>query len=293
VVRVGRTEKFIPIDTENVTPDDRTYFKTLAQQHPDAFAIISADGDADRPFVVDEHGVFHRGDVLGAVVADWLKADFAVYPISASDAVDTHLTERSVRWQHTKIGSPYVIVVMEEAIRAKYLRVVGWEVNGGFMLGGDMHVNGKILGALPTRDAFLPIVGALKMAIESNVKVSELFARLPQRYTQAGLLNNFSPDDYRDILDMYLPDTTENREKLGSYFSAQDGFGKITQINGLDGVRIYFDSGDIAHIRLSSNAPQLRMYSVAATQERADEIVALAIKDPDGIFRNIQGVVEK
>jgi phosphomannomutase len=293
VVRVGRTEKFIPIDTENVTPDDRAYFKVLARQHPDAFAIVSADGDADRPFVIDERGVFHRGDVLGAVVADWLKADFAAYPVSASDAVDEHLNNHAIKWQHTKIGSPYVIVVMDRAIRANYLRVVGWEVNGGFLLGSDVLVNGRQLKALPTRDAFLPILAALCTALDSKQKVSELFAGLPQRFTQAGLLNNFAPEDYQAILAGYLPDTPETRRKLGRYFTAQDGFGAITQINGVDGVRIYFDSGDIAHIRLSSNAPQLRMYSVAGNQKRADEIVARAIADPDGIFRNIQKDLQK
>ena len=64
VITVGRSEKFVPIDTENVTPDDQAYFKVLANQHPDAFAIVSTDGDSDRPFVVDEQGVFHRGDEL-------------------------------------------------------------------------------------------------------------------------------------------------------------------------------------------------------------------------------------
>lgn len=292
VVRVGRTDKFIPIDTENVTPDDRAYFKVLAKQYPDAFAIVSADGDADRPFMIDEKGVFHRGDTLGAVTADWLKADFAAYPVSASDAVDEHLNDHAIKWQHTKIGSPYVIVVMEQAIRAQYLRVVGWEVNGGFLLGSDVLVNGRTLKALATRDAFLPILAALCRALDSKKKVSELFASLPQRFTQAGLLNDFSPADYQSILREYLPDTPETRLKLGRYFSPQDGFGAITQINGVDGVRIYFDSGDIAHIRLSSNAPQLRMYSVAGTQKRADEIVARAIADPDGIFRQIQRDVQ-
>jgi phosphomannomutase len=288
VVRVGRTDKFIPIDTENVTPDDRAYFAVLAKQHPDALAIVSADGDADRPFVIDEKGMFHRGDVLGAITADWLKADFAAYPVSANDAVDEHLNTQAIKWQHTKIGSPYVIVVMEQAMRAHYLRIVGWEVNGGFLLGSDVLVNGRTLKALPTRDAFLPIVAALCMAIDSNKKISALFDALPQRYTQAGLLNDFASTDYQSILREYLPDTPETRQKLGRYFSPQDGFGAITQINGVDGVRIYFDSGDIAHIRLSSNAPQLRMYSVASTQSRADDIVAKAIADPDGIFRKIQ-----
>ncbi len=285
VVPVGRSEKFVPIDTENVTPDDRAYFKVLAQQHPDAFAIVSADGDADRPFVIDETGVFHRGDVLGAVVANWLQADVAIYPVSASDAVDQFLTQKGINWQHTKIGSPYVVVVMDEAARVGAKHVVGWEVNGGVLLGSAVQVGGKTLAALPTRDAFLPIIGALKVAADAGQKVSQMFAALPQRFTQAGLLDNFPSVVYRTMVDHYAADTPENRTALGTYF---DGFGPIAKINILDGIRIYFENGDIAHMRLSSNSPQLRMYSVADTQERADQIVAQAIKEPGGIFRRIQ-----
>lgn len=290
VERVGFSDDFVPLESENVTPDDQAYFKVLAKQHPDAFAILSADGDADRPFVVDEQGVFHRGDVLGAIVADWLQADYAAFPVSASDAVDKHLAEHKVKWQHTKIGSPYVIVSMNEALHAGFKRVVGWEVNGGLLLGSNVTMNGKTLEALPTRDAFLPMLGALLMAAKVG-SVSKMFTVFPPRFSQQGLIDNFPPSTYKAIIEHYLPDTPETRKKLGAYFTAKNGFGAITRINGLDGVRIYFDNGDIAHIRLSSNAPQLRMYSVADSQERADTIVALAIAEPDGIFRRIERAI--
>lgn len=288
VEAVGRSNKFVPIDTENVTPDDQAYFKVIAKQHPDAFAIVSADGDADRPFVIDRDGVFHRGDILGAVVADWLNADFAGYPVSASDAVDEHLTKKGIKYQHTRIGSPYVVSVMYAALHAGSKRVVGWEVNGGFMVGGDFKVGGKTLKALPTRDAFLPIAAALVTAVQSGKPVSAIFGELAQRYTQAGLINNFPPEVSRAMLERYSQDTPEIRAELEEYFTAARGFGKITGINSLDGVRMFFDNGDIAHLRPSGNAPQLRMYSVANTQERADEIVAMAIAEPDGIFRAIE-----
>ncbi|HSW81142.1 MAG TPA: phosphomannomutase [Candidatus Saccharimonas sp.] len=291
VITVGRSDKFVPIDTENVTPDDQAYFKVIAKQHPDVFAIVSTDGDSDRPFVIDEHGIFHRGDVLGAVVADWLKADFAALPVSASDAVDMHLTDKKVRWQHTKIGSPYVIVIMDEALHAGNKRVVGWEVNGGFLLGGDIQVGKGTLKALPTRDAILPIIIALLAATESKQKVSDVFNALPQRFTQAGLLNDFPSEISQKIVGAFNADTPIVREALQKFFTKKDGFGDITGINTIDGVRIYFSSGDIAHIRPSGNAPQLRIYSVANTQERADQIVAMAIAEPNGIFRTMQATV--
>lgn len=288
VVPVGRSEKFIPIDTENVTPDDQAYFKQLAAENPDAFAIVSTDGDSDRPFVVDENGVFNRGDVLGAVVADWLQADDAAFPVTVSDAVTEHLDAENVPYQLTKVGSPYVIVAMQEALANGKERVVGWEVNGGVLLGSDVTINGQTLAALPTRDAVLPIIVALVAASVKGQKVSELFQQLPQRFTQAGLIDNFPTEVSQEIVARFSTNDDATKQALGKFFSPEQGFSEITEINALDGVRIIFTNGDIAHLRPSGNAPQLRIYSVADTQERADAIVAEAIAEPNGIFRNIE-----
>jgi phosphomannomutase len=288
VVPVGRADHFIPIDSENVTPDDQAYFRQLAAEHPDAFAIVSTDGDSDRPFMVDETGQFHRGDVLGAIVAEWLQATFAAYPISSSDALDTYLAGLALPYEHTKIGSPYVIEAMQKAEAAGQQRVVGWEVNGGFLLGTAIQVTGMELPALPTRDAFLPLMACLLAASQAGRKISELFATLPQRYTDAGLLDDFPVEVSQTIIAKFAQDTPEVRTALAGYFTAELGFGAITSINTLDGIRIYFDTGDIAHIRPSGNAPQLRIYSVANTPERAAQIVEQALAEPGGIFRRMQ-----
>jgi phosphomannomutase len=288
VTPVGRSDVFVPIDTENVTTTDQAYFKQLAEEHPNAFAIVSTDGDSDRPFVIDATGTFHRGDVLGAVVANQLQADFVGLPVSSSDAVTMYLDGKHVAWQHTKIGSPYVIKAMQAAKLTGSQRVVGWEVNGGFLLGADMDFSQGTLQALPTRDALLPIIMALYAAVQANADVANVFAQLPARFSQAGLIDNFPTEVSKEILARYTDDTMEARAKLGAYFPSEKGFGAITEINTVDGVRIFFDNGDIAHLRPSGNAPQLRIYSVANTQERADEIVALALREPDGIFRTIQ-----
>ncbi len=289
VVPVGRSETFIPIDSENVTPENQGYFKQLANENPDCFAIVSTDGDSDRPFVIDERGVFNRGDVLGAVVATWLKADFTTSPVSSSDAVTTYLTGRHIDWVPTKIGSPYVILAMEAALDEGKNRVVCWEVNGGFMTANDLEIgDGQILKALPTRDAILPIIIALLSAVQEHTSVSAIFAQLPQRFTQAGLLDNFPTEVSRKIIARFREDSAENRLMLSDFFNGADGFGAITEINVLDGIRVTFNSGDIAHVRPSGNAPQLRIYSVAYSQERADQIVSLSLAEPDGILRRLQ-----
>lgn len=287
VVREGRSEVFIPIDSENVTPKFQAYFRELAQKHAGLFAIVSTDGDSDRPFVVDETGTFHRGDVLGAIVADWLGADDAAFPVSSSDAVTSWLTDEGVNWELTKIGSPFVISAMQEALAGGKHRPVGWEVNGGFLTGADFEVNGQELRALPTRDAALPIIVALVAAVEAKKSVSELFAGLPQRFTQAGLIDNFPVEISKALMAKFATGSDEVRAELAGYFTSADGFDEVASINALDGVRVTFANGDIAHMRPSGNAPQLRIYSVAGSQSRADEIVKLCLAEPDGIFRRL------
>ena len=287
VETIGRSDTFVSIDTENVTPDDQAYFKKIAQEYPGVFAIISTDGDSDRPFVIDENGLFHRGDELGAVVAKWLQADFAALPISSNDAVDQYLATNDIEYHHTRIGSPYVIVAMNKAVESGKAKAVGWEVNGGFLLAQDVAVNGVVLPALPTRDAFLPIIVALVSAAQQERSVSGIFSELPPRFTQAGLIDNFPVEVSRMIIEAFSEDTEANHEELKKYFDQANGFGEVAKINSLDGVRIFFDNGDIAHLRPSGNAPQLRIYSVAGSQDRADEIVRLALEEPNGILRSI------
>jgi len=55
-----------------------------------------------------------------------------------------------------------------------------------------------------------------------------------------------------------------------------------------DGVRICFSNGDVAHVRPSGNSDELRIYAVADTQARADEITGLGVAEPHGILRQLE-----
>ncbi len=287
VVAVDRSDKFIPIDTENVTPENQAYFRTLAQKYPSAFAIVSTDGDSDRPFVIDESGEFHRGDVLGFIVARELGADFAALPITSSDAVDASLKKANITYQHTKVGSPYVIESMSESSASL---PVGWEVNGGFLIGKNFEYNGKSVDRLPTRDSFLPIFVCLKSAARLKKSASELFGELPARYTQAGLIDNFPVESSKKILAAFA-DPDRALEIVNSVFTDELGFDMLEHVDVTDGVRLYFKNGSIVHVRPSGNAPQLRVYSIASSQERADEIVRCGLGE-NGLLRQLEKTVQ-
>ena len=338
VITAGRSENFIPIDTENIPDEELERLESFAVAAESGgrmiSAIVSTDGDSDRPLVTavlpaaavgpgTRRVRFLPGDLLGVVVADYLRADAAAVPVSANDAVERHLGERKIILAKTKIGSPYVVAALDDLhASGKYQRIVGWEANGGFLTGSDIQLNGAAMMALPTRDAILPILANLFAAAAQGLTLAALWERLPRRFGRAGLLDNFPMaasqailarlvtagpivevefDDTDGVVEyrqadgsrMFLDGSAaENwrrcRTTLMSFFTPALGFDAITRINVLDGVRAYFRNGDVAHIRPSGNAPQLRIYAVSASQARADRIVELALDEPDGILRRLE-----
>jgi len=330
VIAAGRSETFVPIDTENIDQAQLAAIQALADRvaagHGRIDAVVSTDGDSDRPLIlgVDAGQVrFFGGDLVGMIVAEYLGADAVVVPVSCNDALDrgslAQITE-----PRTRIGSPYVIAGLEKARRKGRRAVCGWEANGGFLTGSDIERRGKVLAALPTRDAVLPIVCVLLAARERGLSLAGLFARLPRRFSRAALLTRFprpvglemvrrfSPADERireavfsaagtRLLDEdgnELPVSTAQaqemeavRQALERFFPAEMGFGGITRLNYIDGVRAVFGNGDVAHVRPSGNADELRIYAVADTQERADAIAGMGVAEPDGILRRMEEAV--
>ena len=78
---------------------------------------------------------------------------------------------------------------------------------------------------------------------------------------------------------------------LATFFTPEMGFGTITHVDYTDGIRVLFANGDVAHVRPSGNADELRIYTVADTQVRADAIVAMGVAEPNGILRCMQKAV--
>ncbi len=338
VIPAGRAETFVPIDTENITGDelDRMQAFALAAEADGGpvHAIVSTDGDSDRPLVVgivpaseaDARGRrvrFSPGDRLGIVVAEYLRADAAVaVPVSANDAVERRMGERGVSLRCTKIGSPYVVAAIDAIAReGRHTRIVGWEANGGFLTGSDFALAGGTMPALPTRDSTLPILANLFAAAEQHVGLPALWDRLPARFGCAGLIDEVPVRVSQALVARLVPtagtievefdgarvfdrsrpegspaalegaassDWQGVRATVARFFTPALGFDDVVRINALDGVRMHFRNGDVAHIRPSGNAPQLRIYSNSDSQSRADRIVELGLSEPDGILRQMQ-----
>ena len=327
VTAAGRSDTFVPIDTEAI---DQAQLDVVQKLYDDAGkgfnAVISTDGDSDRPLILaPESDVlrFFGGDLLGMVVAEFLEVDAAVVPISTNDAIDRGPLA-AVTEPKTKIGSPYVISGMERAIAKGIPRVVGWEANGGFLTGSDITRNGNVLTALPTRDAFLPLLCALFAAHNRKTTLPKVFDTLPPRFSRASLLRNFPRPTSMKIVERFSPPEAsmqdvsyqsdgvtasdadqanvpvseaavkrfeQIRNDIQTVFSKEAGFSPVSRILYTDGVRILFANGDVAHVRPSGNADELRIYSVADTQERADAIANQGVAEPNGLLRTLEKLV--
>jgi phosphomannomutase len=297
VVKSGRSETFVPIDTENIDATQLAVIQTLADEAAGGGpldAVVSTDGDSDRPLVLGVDAKtgrvqFFGGDLVGMVVASYLQADAVVVPISCNDAIDRG-SLASVVEPKTRIGSPFVIAGMEAALAKGKNRVCGWEPNGGFLTGSPISRNGSILAPLLTRDAGLPILGVLFAAEQSGLALIDLFSRLPKRFSRAALLKQFPRATALKIVGRFSPpaDAHAIQKDLAQFFTPALGFAGIDRVDYTDGVRILFANGEVAHVRPSGNADELRIYAVADTQSRADAMAAMGIEEPGGILRRME-----
>lgn len=260
----ARSDIFIPVDTEAVDPETRTQLARWCRENA-LDALISTDGDADRPMVADASGKILPGDVLGALTARYLGADTLCIPVSANTMIEQMPEFGQIH--RTKIGSPFVIAAMEAVLTADpAARVAGYEPNGGFLLGFTAKTSAGQLAPLMTRDCLLPILAPLVAANSSGLSLSALTADLPARFTAADRLAEIPTDRSKALIDTLADDPAAR----ATFF---DTLGPAAEIDQTDGLRLTFASGEIVHLRPSGNAPECRCYAEAGSPERARELV--------------------
>ncbi len=261
-VPLARSDTFIPVDTEAVDPETRAMLaEWCAGQGLDA--VASTDGDGDRPMLTDATGAVIPGDVLGVLSAQALGGQRVVTPVSSNSMV-TGLFDTTL----TRIGSPYVVAAMEAVLDSDpAAKVVGFEANGGFLLGFAASAAAGTLPPLMTRDALLPILAPLAAARAAGVTLAGLIADLPPRFTAADRVQRIDPARARSL----LADLSGDAAARSAFFAPTGGIAGIDQT---DGLRVTFDSGEVVHLRPSGNAPEFRVYAEADSRAGAEALVA-------------------
>lgn len=251
VVAFGRSEQFIPVDTEAVAPATVELLHDCTM-HYGLDAIVSADGDGDRPLVADETGKPLRGDLIGLVTAGFLGAKVLVTPITSNSGIEVSGSYRVLR---TKVGSPFVIAGMTGALAAGENGVMGFEANGGVLTGSEfaLPATGCTLAALPTRDSFLPILATLFLSKQQSQPLSAMASSFSLPFAAADRLENFAVDTSVALME-HLRASPEN---LQTFLAPLGG---VDSVSDLDGLRIRLSNHTIIHFRPSGNAPEMRVY---------------------------------
>jgi phosphomannomutase len=274
VTALGRSEVFLPVDTEAIREEDIALAAGWCRKQ-NFFSILSTDGDSDRPLISDENGSWLRGDVAGVLAAQCLRADSVSAPISCNTVVEKCGAFAEIR--RTRIGSPYVIAAMDEAVRSGARMAVGYEANGGFLTNSDWMQAGKSLKALPTRDAVILQLAILLLAKIRGIAISQLAAGLPQRFTASDRLKDFPVQRSQAILARFATGSfSADCQAIERTFHGICG--KVDSIDRTDGIRITFENAEIVHLRPSGNAPEFRCYTEADSNERAAVLNSLVMQ---------------
>ena len=146
--------------------------------------------------------------------------------------------------------------------------IIGFEANGGVLLGSDIMRDGKRLAALPTRDAMLPILATLALAHAARKPLSAIAAEARFAIALSNRLQEV-PQDKTAALIARL-----DTEDSGFRDAAFASHGAVAARDRRDGLRLTLGSGATVHFRASGNAPELRVYVEAATPTAAEALLA-------------------
>lgn len=262
VFPLGRSETFIPVDTEAVSPETVHLLQGWAREHR-LDAIVSADGDGDRPLLTDETGTPLRGDLLGLITARFLGASFVATPVTSNSGIERNGSFTVVR---TRVGSPYVIAAMIESVANGHDGVMGFEANGGLLTASPFSVNGHTLAPLPTRDCFLPLLAPLFLAARERKPLSVTANTFQLPFAAADRLENYALTKSAALMAFLRA----SRSNIEAFLAS---VGQVAAVSDIDGLRITLADGATIHFRPSGNAPEMRCYVEAGTKEAADRLL--------------------
>ena len=214
---------------------------------------IGFDGDADRIGVVDEKGNILWGDQLLTIFA----RDILSRNPGATIVGEVKCSQNLYKDIKKNGGVPVMAAAGHSLIKNKMRET-------GALLAGEM--SGHICFAdnyYGFDDAIFAACRVLQIVAQSNTKVSEMLADLPETaYTPE--IRIACPDDQKFKIVREL--TEIFREKY--------------EVIDIDGVRVNFENG-WALIRASNTQPVIVLRLEAATKERLKELVAVIKKQTD------------
>ncbi len=213
--------------------------KTIHEQKLD-FGI-AFDGDGDRAFFVDDQGNFIAGDIILALMANWIlkrhKGAAIAYDLRCSRIVKDTIEQNGGRAIRTRVGHPFIYQAMREVGA-----VLGGESSGHFYFEHNFYNDSGLIAAMVITQIFS----------EATVPLSELAAGY-QKYAASGEIN------------FKAKDKTAALKKVAEAYS--DG-----EQDWLDGLTVNYPYWWF-NLRPSNTEPLLRLNVEARAKDQLDEQV--------------------
>lgn len=210
---------------------------------------IVVDPDVDRLAFVCEDGEMFGEEYTLVACADYVLSKTpgnAVSNMSSSRALRDVTTVHNGTYEASAVGEVNVVKLMK-----KNNAIIGGEGNGGIIY-PELHYG---------RDSLVGVALFLTHLANKKMKISELRASYPEYFMSKNKIE-LTPQIDVDAILIAMADKYKDEE-----------------INTIDGVKIDFAENWV-HLRKSNTEPIIRIYTEAATQEKAD---ALALRIIDEI----------
>lgn len=232
-----------PIEPENTAELRRV----VREQGLDLGAAF--DGDADRVFLIDEHGEFVGGDILTAMVAARMLEQHPgaaiVYNLICSRGVPELILEMGGRPIRSRVGHSYIKATMRQEDA-----VFGGEHSGHFYFRDNWYADSGMAALLY----------ALELLSEADKPLSQVIAPLDKRF-RSGEINSEVADP-----ELVMHHVEEHYRAAGA------------EIDHLDGITVGFAPWWF-NLRASNTQPLLRLNVEAdhadLLQEKTAEVLAL------------------
>ncbi len=230
-----------PIEPENVE-DLR---KAIAEHGAD-FGI-AFDGDADRMFILDEHGEFVGGDMIttlvGKAMLDKHPGATIVYNLICSRSVEEMIEAQGGKGIVSRVGHSYIKSTMR-----KHDAAFGGEHSGHFYFRDNWYADSGIIAALTV----------IELLSRESSTISEALKPLDP-YVRSGEINS------------EVRDQAEVLRKIEKHYAD-------AEISHLDGLTVSYDDWWF-NVRGSNTQPLLRLNVEASSpgllREKTDEVLAI------------------
>lgn len=206
------------------------------------------DPDVDRLSIINEDGSMFNEEYTLVAVADYVLAATpgnTVSNLSSSRALRVITEKHKGSYSASAVGEVNVVAKMKETNA-----VIGGEGNGGVIYPASHY----------GRDALVGIALFLTHLAKSGLKCSQLRKTYPDFFISKNKIELDPTVNVDDLL-----------EKVKKKYAREE-------INDIDGVKIDF-AGSWVHLRKSNTEPVIRIYSEAATMEKANQLAGQIIDD--------------